>query len=84
MIPVERSEVIGGCEGSTLMSLTPATEGHTQTCSQVETLPMILCCAFPKGEPLSPHQDPWGLLLLCVRPHPAQDRPRPLLCGDGT
>ncbi|XP_077705980.1 adenylate cyclase type 1-like isoform X4 [Canis aureus] len=35
------------------------------------------------GEPLSPHQDPRRLLLLRVRRHPAQDRPCPLLRGDG-
>lgn len=27
----------------------------------------------PPGESLSPDQDPWGLLLLRVWPHPAQD-----------
>lgn len=37
----------------------------------------------PEGEPLPPHQDPGGLLLLRVRPHPAQGRPRALLRGDG-
>ena len=36
-----------------------------------------------KGEPLPPHQDPGRLLLLRVGPHSAQDRPRPLLRGDG-
>ena len=42
-----------------------------------------LTCRLPKGEPLPAHQDPRGLLLLRVRPDPAQERPRPLLRGDG-
>ena len=36
-----------------------------------------------EGEPLPTHQDPGRLLLLRVRPHAAQDRPCPLLRGDG-
>lgn len=43
----------------------------------------LLTCLCPSGEPLPAHQDPGGLLLLCVRAARGARGPRSLLCGDG-